>query len=167
MPCWPGLCRSVCWSYYISVLTFKFQFCGHASGNHSRETGNHQWVYAIEHGAKRKVHSSRDSLKGNGVRMYLGQTWGRRWELKVIKAPRVCSKERIHAHTGRVNEDEKVLRKASTWKGFQTTRRTLDRAKTFCKNESVLRTEKRLKKTVTLFSKTCKLADKWKKWWHP
>lgn len=57
-------------------------------------------------------------------------------------------------------EDAKVLRKASKWKGFQTTRRKLQRAKTFCKNRSVLRTEKRLKKTVILFSKTCTLDDK-------
>lgn len=103
MPCWPGLCRSVCWSYYISVLTFKFQLCGHAFGNHSRETGNHQWVYETEHGARRKVHSSRASLKGDGVRMYLEKMWGRSWELKVIKAPWLCSKERIHTHKGRVN----------------------------------------------------------------
>lgn len=39
----------------------------------------------------------------NGVRDVFGADGQGRWELKVIKAPRVCSKERIHARKGRVN----------------------------------------------------------------
>lgn len=58
-------------------------------------------------------------------------------------------------------EDEKALRQTSKLKGFANTRRMLVRErKKASKNERVLRIEKRLKKTATVFSKTCKLNDR-------
>lgn len=90
-------------------------------------------------GAKRKVHSLRDLLKRNGVRAYSGKVWCRSWELKnhefALKRGFVPEREWLM-------EDERVLRNTSKWKGFQTTKRKTESAKLFCKNESVLRTEK-------------------------
>lgn len=59
-------------------------------------------------------------------------------------------------------EDEKALRQTSKLKGFANTRRMLvrEKKKKASKNEHVLRIEKRLKKTATVFSKTCKLNDR-------